>query len=87
MTNTYEDDASRKFSELSPDEQSEVARLLFEAASHRCREWNTLAEIERILGRDVNIDVSEWAPAITDEQLLTGGTFRLDTVAKEFETI
>jgi hypothetical protein len=82
-----EEDETREFADLSPDEQAEVARLLFEAASHRCREWNTLAEIERILGRDIDIDVSEWAPAISDDQLVTGGTFSLETVAKEFKTI
>jgi hypothetical protein len=82
-----EEGETREFADLSPDEQAEVARLLFEAASHRCREWNTLAEIERILGRDIDIDVSEWAPAISDDQLVTGGTFSLETVAKEFKTI
>ena len=83
MTNT-EDNASRKFSELSPDEQSEVARLLFEAAAHRCRQWDAEAEIERILGREIDIDISEWAIGVTGEQLVTGGTFRIEDVAEEF---
>ena len=88
MTTTHdEDDDARTFSELSPDEQSEVARLLFEAAQHRCREWDTLQEIELILGREIDIDISEWAVGVTEEQLLTGGTFSLEAVAKEFDTV
>lgn len=85
MTNTFEDDDARKFSELTPDEQAEVAKLLFEAAQHRCRQWDTEAEIERILGREIDIDISGWAACLSDDQLIAGGTFRIESVAKEFE--
>lgn len=81
-TNTHEDSA-REFNDLSPDEQAEVARLLFEAASHRGRQWDAEAEIERILGREIDIDISEWAAALNDQDLITGGTFRIEDVAAE----
>jgi hypothetical protein len=84
-TNTDITGRARSFSELSPDEQAEVARLLFEAARARCQQWDAERGIERVLGREINIDISEWAVCLTDEDLATRSSFNLSDVAQEFD--
>jgi hypothetical protein len=75
MTPEQDEPIGRNFADLTPDEQAEVGRLLFEAAAHRCREWDALGKIEAIVGHEIDLDVSEWAACLDEEALQTGGTF------------
>ena len=63
MTQEHEP-IGRNFKDLTPDEQAEIGRLLFEAAAHRCREWDALGKIEAIVGHEIDLDISEWAVAV-----------------------
>ena len=61
MTPEQDEPIGRNFKDLTPDERAEVGRLLFEAAAHRCREWDALGKIEAIVGHETDLDISEWA--------------------------
>lgn len=64
MTPEQDEPIGRNFKNLTPDEQAEVGRLLFEAAAARCREWDALGKIEAIVGHEIDLDISEWAAAV-----------------------
>ena len=76
MTQEQDELIGRNFKDLTPDEQAEIGRLLFEAAQHRCREWDALGKIEAIVGHEIDLDVAEWALALDGEaRQVEGGTF------------
>lgn len=64
MTQEHDEPIGRNFKDLTPDEQAEVGRLLFEAAAARCREWDALGKIEAIVGHEIDLDISEWAVVV-----------------------
>lgn len=45
---------SKKLSELTPEEKSDILRHFREAVRSRARQWDHEDAIERILGRDVD---------------------------------
>lgn len=86
MTQEQDQLIGRNFKDLTPDEQAEIGRLLFEAAQHRCREWDALGKIEAIVGHEVDLDVSEWAVGLTSEDLhRTDGLFQSEDVAESVD--
>ena len=57
---------ARNFADLSAKEKITVRRHFAAACVHRAKQWDEELAIEAILGRDIDVDFSDWAPVIGD---------------------
>jgi hypothetical protein len=53
-----------RFADLTPEQKAEAVTAFCEAAMHRAMQWDAESRIEAILGREIDIDFSDWAVAI-----------------------
>jgi hypothetical protein len=52
------------FADLPPDKKAEVVTLFHEAARQRALQWGAEAKIEKILGRDIDVDFQLFAGVV-----------------------